>query len=96
LSSGERDRLDLALLLDLGEELAERLRLRPVRARDQPGREEGQDDHDQDRESGALEESAHGRTRSGARENLLDKWNKATSGGWTDPEPVWDGYLCVP
>jgi hypothetical protein len=76
------DVLDL-LVLDLLEEGPERGRRRLVGAGDQLGCEERQDDHDQDREGGALEESAHEAARMPrAGLELLVKGIKATSGRW--------------
>ena len=92
----ERDRLDRALLLDLGQELAERLRIGPVGSRDQPRREERQDDHDDDRESSALEETAHGRTRCRSEEETAGQVDQGYQ--WSERrtrQPVWFGYLWI-
>src|SRR6185437_11825862 len=82
----QRDRLDAVgrvarRRVQLLQERREAGLLRPVAVRDQLRGEERQDDHDDDRERGALEETGHGRTRgTGAWLKLLDKCVKATSG----------------
>jgi hypothetical protein len=99
LSSGWTTSTELSFVarrLDLRQELAERRLLALIALRDQPRGEERQDDHDDDREGGALEEPAHGRTHAGCVEVVrLDKSIKATSGSKAIRKPVWNGFLCI-